>query len=226
MNDQLDNEVSNAELKKRLDKVEARTRSSRGWRRVALALIVLAVSLPLAADALAPVPNLFGNGQVISASEMNTNFGHLQDAITAVENRLATLEGQPTLPTCVDGEVAYKTGGAWTCDSPDDIVDADALLRTKMAWGIVYTSGSSCSVQESSIAGLTCTFSNGTFTINTPGWATHYLNDIVTANASWCQNCGNFGIRVDPLSGTESMVISLTSYVSGTARVNFALIKK
>ncbi len=225
-NEKKKNDVSDNELHTRLAKVESRDRSARWWRRIALTLIVLAVSLPLAADALSPVPNLFGSGETISASKMNDNFGHLQDAITADEGRVASLEARAELPACANGEVAYRTASAWTCESPDDIVDADALLRTKMVWGIVYTTGTGCSVQETSLPGVTCSFSNGTFTINTPGWSTHYLNDIITANASWCQNCSNFGIRVDPLSGTESMLVSLTSYNSGTARVNFALIKK
>lgn len=230
MKDQTDNNNFDSNLDARLGKLEASTRAARWWRRTALGLIALAISFPLVANALNPVPNMFVSGEVVSASKMNDNFAHLQNAITAVETRLAALESQPVLPSCDDGKVAYRTSGSWTCENAEDIVDVDVLLRTKLLWGIVShnpsVSSTHCAVEESSLAGVTCTFSNGTFTVNTPGWTTHYTNDVITANASWCQSCSNLGLRVDPLSSTQSIVLSLSAYNSGTARVNFILLKK
>ena len=73
---------------------------------------------------------------------------------------------------------------------------------------------------------MTCTFNAGTFTLTIPGWTTHYANDVVTANASWCQNCGtNFSVRVDPLTNNETLLLVLPGYVSGTARVNWMMVK-
>jgi len=74
----------------RLDELEARSRDARWWKRLSLALVVGAVSLPLVAGALGPVPHIFSSGEVISATEMNENFAHLQDGITAVEMALPT----------------------------------------------------------------------------------------------------------------------------------------
>ena len=82
-------EVDTAALVERLDAIERRDRATRRWLRGAAASAIVACAMaPVAARGLGAVPNFFSAGEVISADEMNANFDHLVDGITAVEARI------------------------------------------------------------------------------------------------------------------------------------------
>lgn len=67
-------------------------RRLRRLARLALAGMLLgALCVPLGAFGLGPVPHIFSAGDPIAADEMNENFAHLQDAITALEGTVAGL---------------------------------------------------------------------------------------------------------------------------------------
>ena len=75
-------------IESRLAKLEGRRANARWWKYATLMTIAATVFAPLAADALGPVPNVFSAGDTISASEMNANFTHLQNGITANEGQV------------------------------------------------------------------------------------------------------------------------------------------
>ncbi|MFK7985495.1 MAG: hypothetical protein AB8I08_05650 [Sandaracinaceae bacterium] len=77
--------ASEAPVEMRLARLESRTRQGRGWKWAFVGLLFAFAGLPMAADALGPVPNTFTDGGVVSAAEMNENFAYLQNAITDVE---------------------------------------------------------------------------------------------------------------------------------------------
>lgn len=85
---QVDNDSSKNALESRLAKLERRGASARWWKLSTLTVVMAVVFIPLAADALGPVPNVFTTGGTISASEMNANFTHIQNGVTANENQV------------------------------------------------------------------------------------------------------------------------------------------
>ena len=80
-----------SDMARRIRRLEERTnaaeRRSRWTRVAAIALVFGGLSLPFVANGLGTVPNTFVTGAAISASQMNANFQHLVDGITAVEDR-------------------------------------------------------------------------------------------------------------------------------------------
>ncbi len=113
------------ELVRRFELLEARAMGARWWRRIALTALVALVGVPFVANALDPVPNAFGGGDVASASDMNANFTYLQNAITQLEQRMPA--------ACGDNQIARYDGATWVCGDDTDTnltTDDDNLLIT------------------------------------------------------------------------------------------------
>jgi hypothetical protein len=143
MTEQDNQQRSARELEARVARLETRTRGARWWKRGAIALMAGVVFAPLATKALGPVPHTFSTGDTISASQMNENFAHLQDGITAVE-------GQVPPTTCASGQVPSWDGSAWTCaddgmlttsDPNLSISSGDLTLSDPPTFGRVYLDG-------------------------------------------------------------------------------------
>ncbi len=113
--------MTDDDLQKRLERLEARANSGRWWRRATLGFVIAAIGLPFAADALGPVPNSFSSGDVISASEMNENFSYLQNAITAVEGKVPSA-------ACSSGQISRFNGTSWVCSGDNVLTTSDPDL--------------------------------------------------------------------------------------------------
>jgi len=163
-------------------------------------------------------PGLTASGCTAGICTMSVDFAAGGSATTVSRSDHAHAA---ELPTCAVGSVLYRTMAGWSCETVTGVLD------DKMAWGIVETTtGSNCIVQESSIPGVTCTFSGNAFTVNTPGWTTSYNDDVLTANLSWCTGCSNFGVRVDPGTATAAFTLQVVGYVSSRASVSWMLIRR
>jgi hypothetical protein len=116
-----DNQIVDQDIRTRLERLEARSHDARFWRGATLTLLALLLSAPFVVAALGPVPHLFSNGDVISASEMNENFAHLQDAISSVEAKVPS-------GSCASNQIARFDGASWTCSDEAAPSSGDANI--------------------------------------------------------------------------------------------------
>ena len=153
MNDQHTNTTAlSTDLLPRLRRLEAaeagRKRRSRAiGRALAIGVIATAVALPGVATALGDAPNVFADGDLLSAAEMNENFAHVVAAVTALED--APAPGPDVfcgVTADVDGDVGGYEGGAGMCADACGIADAHIcttheLVRIASAGGSVPQEG-------------------------------------------------------------------------------------
>lgn len=85
--------MSKEDMAERLERLEAREQTGRQlWRGVAaLCVASLALGLPLLVSGLGNVPNELRAGEPVVASDLNANFQHVVDGVTAVETDVTAL---------------------------------------------------------------------------------------------------------------------------------------
>lgn len=102
---------------------------------------VIAVGLLYAAD---PVPFIFSTGDVIKASEMNSNFQKLVDYISTLELKVSTLEAQVSNLQSSTTMTTRKFVGM----SDTDIAGNSGIMTLNNECNVKYSGSTMCTTEE------------------------------------------------------------------------------